>query len=214
MLFSISSLLRSQEPASKFSTQSLVPGPVPVGPVLDRVDLGAGLLYSIEDVLDIDVDEALTSTEIARRMNLQPEWRYAGQTPIAGKRRVRAAIGRLSQTWTELQLTHLLTQPDCPLQGSGAWVREAFIAARPRYDGRGNVLFPDAASSRWRRRLPPSEADPGVSFYSLCFPGLEGSPDGGWRRSLLWTKAARSSAVRVCLLYRQQPELSLRSLDH
>jgi len=205
MLFSISSLLRSQEPASKFSTQSLVPGPVPVGPVLDRVDLGAGLLYSIEDFLELEVDYSLTSTELARRMNLQPEWRYAGQTPSAGRRTVQAAIGRLSATWTELQLTHLLSQPECPLQGSGAWVREAFLAARPRYDGRGTVLFPDGESSRWRRRLPSSPSSGGdleVSFYSICFPGLEGLSDGSWRRSLLWVKAARSTAARVCLLYR------------
>jgi hypothetical protein len=214
MLFSISSLFKSQEPTSKFSTQSLVPAPAPVGTIIDRIDLGAGLTYSIEDTLELDVDYALTSTEIARRMNLQPEWRYAGQTPDAGERRVRAAIGRLSLTWTELHLANLLTQPECPLQGSGAWVREAFLAARPRYDGRGSILFPEAESSRWRRRVPTSDPERGVSTYSTCFPGLDGSSDGSWCRSLLWVKAGRSPAVRVCLLLRRQSDLSSRNLDH
>lgn len=155
------------------------------------IPLGAGWRFTVDEIMEFTVDDSLSSDEIAKRhgLDLKRDWKYVGTPPKSGTRTVKAVIGRLNKSWTEEQVTELLSEPGCPLKGSGAWVREAFLAARPRYDGNDWIGFPDAQTSRWRDRRSDG----------VYFPFLWGVGDG-WDRDLFWVRDEYCADDRLCLL--------------
>ena len=155
-------------------------------------NLGSGLIFTIEEVVELEVDDSTSPDEIfLRREGHNPaDWEYLGTRPEPGTRKVKVAIGHLNRSWTEEKVAKLLAKPDCPLKGSGAWVREAFLKARPSYDGKGWIGFPDSESSRWRYR-----SDGNVYFPILWNDGAY------WNRSLRSVRREWSAEDRVCLLF-------------
>lgn len=153
-------------------------------------NLGSGFIFTVEEILELEVYYSISPDDILRRGGHNPaEWEYVGKKPESGTRKVKAAIGRLNRIWTEEQVTGLLTRPNCPVKGSGAWVREAYPKARPRYDGKGWIGFPDSTTSRWQDR----------SDGSVYFPDLW---DGGhdWDRRLIHVQREWDVEERLCLL--------------
>lgn len=178
--------LRKENPweAPNAASQTVAPGAT--------IDLGNGWCFTIHEIEELEVDYSISSDEIASRMNLDLEhdWEYRGTASQPRVRKVKAAIGCLNRNWTEEGVTELLGKPGCLLKGSGVWVREAYIARHPRYDGKGWIGFPDAKSSRWRFRH-----DRNVYFPDLWNDGAE-----RWRRGLAWVEDERSPEYRLCLL--------------
>lgn len=157
----------------------------------EAIDLGDGWRFTIDEVLELEVDYALGSSELNDRMGISVMgWEYVGTEPKPEVRRVKAAIGRMNRPWTEEQVTALLAKPGCQFRGSGAWGREAFLEKRPRYDGKGWIGFPDASSSRWRYRR----------VRGVCFPLLWGAFGGDWYRGLVRVKDEGAREGRLCLL--------------
>lgn len=153
-------------------------------------DLGDGFVFTVDEVIELEVDDTVEPDELLWRGGHNPsDWEYVGKKPESGVRTVRAAIGRLNRPWTEEQVTGLLTRPNCPVKGSGAWVREAYLKAHPRYDGKGCISFPDSTTSRWR-----SQGDGYVCFPSLWSGGHD------WSRGLDRVRRGWSVEDRLCLL--------------
>jgi hypothetical protein len=160
-------------------------------PKPQTVNLGSGFIFTIDEIVELEVDYSTEPDEILRRGgHNSADWKHLGTKPEPGTRRVRAAIGRLNRSWTEEQIMELLEKPNCPMKGSGAWVREAFLKARSRYDGKGWIGFPDAETSRWRSR----------SGGRVCFPGLWGDVVD-WFRSLPSVRREWRAGSRLCLLF-------------
>ena len=165
------------------------------------INLGDGWSFTIEEVLDLAVDYALTPAEISKRSNLgDNDWEYVGTAPGAlGQRKVKALVGRLNRNWTEEQVTGLLAKPGCLLKGSGAWVGDAYLSLRPNYDGKGNYIgFPDAGTSRWRL----------VRVGDVYFPFLWYDHGWRWYRRLRWVGSERRASLPSL------PALRVAALGH
>lgn len=166
------------------------------GRIVDCIDLGDGWMYFVEEYLELEVDYTLAPAEIRRRAGLdERDWEHVGTVPSAnGKRKVKLAIGYLNRQWAEYRLHDLLAKPGCKLAGSGAWVREAYRQARPNYDGKGPIAFPDKETSRWR----------GLRFGGLCFLCLWLHDVRPWYQDLRHNGYEWSVAHRLCLVVREQ----------
>jgi len=155
------------------------------------VDLGDGWLFTVDETVELKVSYGVTVRNIEKRSSMsRDDWSYVAQMPKLGDRKVKAVIGRLNRNWTEEQVTDLLAKPGCLLKGSGAWVREGFLAARPNYDEKGSIAFPDKGTSRWRY----------VHGGDVCFPNLWYDGYERWCRSLSQVRYGWSASGRLCLL--------------
>jgi hypothetical protein len=156
------------------------------------IDLGDGWIFIADESIDLPVDYTITPEEIQKRSALpERDWRYLGMAPTAtGLQDLKAVIGHLNRTWTDTQVTTLLAKTGCPLRGSGAWVREAFLAVRPNHDRQGSIFFLDNYTSRWQQ----------VRIDHLCFPSLQGDNDGTWGRDVAWSGVEQGITDRLCLV--------------
>lgn len=161
---------------------------------LPTFDLGSGFIFTVKEILDFEVDYTTEPNKILLQRGLDPSnWGYLGKKrPEPRTRMVKAAIGCLNRDWFEEQVAELLAKPNCPLKGSGAWVRESFCAVRPFYDGRDWIGFPDSETSRWRSR----------STYRVCFPCLWDDEDNEdyWGLGMDCTRRVWVAEERLCLL--------------
>ena len=176
--------------AALLRAEAAKPQPIIAG---TTINFGNGWLFTIDEIDELEVNYGFSPDELSRRMNLdmKNDWDYIGTPPKPEVRKVKAAIGYLNRTcWTEKQMTELLAKPGSPSKGSGAWVLEAYLVKRPHYDGNGSIGFPDAESSRWRRRR-----DRGV-----CFPFLWGDGAGGWDRNLHGVENVWPREDRLCFI--------------
>lgn len=116
-------------------------------------DLGEGFIFAVGRRVDLRIDYGVDLALIEDRSGRDGSRRYASecQVPAAAESVATLLIGRFleSKTTSERGIKKMLSKPGCPVTGSGAWVREAFMAAfnPPAY--RCGVAFPDPATSRW-----------------------------------------------------------------
>lgn len=161
------------------------------GRITDYFDLGGGNAFLVDEYVDLEVNNSISVDKIEKQMDLnKKDWLYISKVPSSGKRKVRAAIGRMNHNWTEEGVVEMLAKPNSRLKGSGAWVREAYLAARPDYDNKGSLSFPDKESSRWRH----------VCSDLVYFPFLWRGILRRWRCDLYWVGREHNASLRLCLL--------------
>ncbi len=157
-----------------------------------EIDFGDGWYFTIDEVVEYEVDFALTTTALLKLMGCnRADWKDLGTAPKGGTRMVKSVIGRFNKRWTENGIVALIAQPGCRFKGSGAWVREGFIKFRPKYDGKGWICFVGDPNSRWQS----------VRGGLVCFPCLSSDDADSWRRCLGRVGCDWRSDYRLCFLW-------------
>lgn len=157
-----------------------------------EIDFGDGWYLTIDEVVEFEVDFALTTTALLKLMGCErKDWKDLGTAPKGGTRKVKSVIGRFNKNWTENGIVALIAQPGCRFKGSGAWVREGFIKFRPKYDGKGWICFVGDPNSRWQS----------VHVDGVYFPYLYNGDAGSWRRNLRRVGLDWRAVDRLCFVW-------------
>ncbi len=157
-----------------------------------EIDFGDGWYFTVDEVVEYDVDFALTTTALLKLMGCnRADWKDLGIAPKSGMRKVKSVIGRFNKNWTENGIVALIAQPGCRFKGSGAWVREGFIKFRPKYDGKGWICFVGDPNSRWQL----------VHDDYVYFPYLYSGGADSWRRDLDRVGLDGNADDRLCFVW-------------
>jgi len=127
------------------SAQKFAATLVPPEPELD---------FILDEVVEIELDPNIPVKAIERRAGIsRVYWEFLGEQVAGAKHRVKLAVGRFNKpTNDEAVVAWIAANPERKLAGSGAWAREGFLKAVPRYDGKGLIRFVADLNSRWHDR--------------------------------------------------------------
>lgn len=157
-----------------------------------RIKLGFGWIFTVQYVDDLEVDDSITPHELLVRDEREEDYEWlGGEFSSTGKRKVKALVGELNHPWSAQIMCELLAQPGCRFKGSGDWVREALMIARPKYDKKGWIWFPGNPLSRWKCKR-------GADVLSPALGKQFRSDDESWDRALDPITFETASA-RACL---------------
>jgi hypothetical protein len=120
--------------------------------IVDYIAIEGTRGFLVRAYIELEVDYGVGLGSIAHSGRLYDDnWKYVSTLPPEVVRRVKLAIGYLNWPWRGRVLHKLLKKSDSPLLGSGAWVREAFMAAPDTKNHlQGRICFPDSQTSHWQ----------------------------------------------------------------
>jgi hypothetical protein len=157
------------------------------------------MMLTVLETLKVKVDWDLPPDEHVIISGLNPDhWVYRGSPALLapkGTTESTIAIVTLDETMAIGEIVPwVLAKTQSGFHGSGAWVREGYLSARPDYDGKGAILFPDEGRSLWADNWE-TRSD------GLCVPGIWHDNGRMGPRSLDWIgdkwRAGKRIALRV-----------------